>query len=80
VNTSNLGDGRLAASGDRVTDERSREGASPPSGSVPTGAILLEIIGHLGAARTQRLPSDDQIIAEHIRAAYDLAVLLRRAA
>ena len=29
------------ASQDRVTDERSREGASPPSGSVPTGAEFL---------------------------------------
>lgn len=27
-----------ADAADRVTDERSREGASPPSGSVPTGA------------------------------------------
>lgn len=43
-------------------------------------AILDEIIGHLGAARTQLLPSGDQIISEHIRAAYDLAVILRRAA
>lgn len=47
---------------------------------VSADAILLEIIGHLGAAKAQIIPSDDQIIAEHIRAAYDLAALLRRQA
>lgn len=35
--------------------------------------ILLEIMGHLGAAKMQRLGSDDQIIAKHIDAALELA-------
>lgn len=47
--------------------------------SVPASEMLLEIIGHLGAAKMQTLPSDDQIIAEHIRSAYDLALMLHRA-
>lgn len=37
------------------------------------------IVGHLGAAVCQLLPSDDQIIADHIRKAETLAVqALRR--
>jgi hypothetical protein len=46
---------------------------------VSSDAMLLEIIGHLGAAKSQLLPSDDPIIAGHLIAAYDLAVMLRRA-
>lgn len=34
---------------------------------------LLKIIGHLGAAETQSLPSDDQIIMNHVRAALEAA-------
>lgn len=34
---------------------------------------LLEIAGHLGAADTQSVPSDDQIIMDHVREAYALA-------
>jgi hypothetical protein len=34
---------------------------------------LEEIRAHLGAARIQRAPSDDKIIAEHIDAAFELA-------
>lgn len=41
---------------------------------------LLEIIGHLGAADVQSLPSDDQIIMGHVRDAYTLAIKLRRMA
>lgn len=33
---------------------------------------LLEIYGHLGAALAQSIPSDDQIIMEHVRDAYDI--------
>jgi len=40
---------------------------------------LFEIIGHLGAAVSQSLPSDDQTIMEHVRAALDMAHLLWRA-
>lgn len=46
---------------------------------VSADTILLEIIGHLGAAISRMLPSDDQRIAEHVRAAHDLAKLLRKA-
>jgi hypothetical protein len=33
---------------------------------------ILQAIGHLGAAITQTLPSDDQIIAEHVRDAHKI--------
>ena len=37
------------------------------------------IVGHLGAAKVQRAPSDDTIIAEHIADAYTIALhALRR--
>lgn len=36
-------------------------------------AAMLEIYGHLAAAAAQSIPSDDQIIAGHIRDARDLA-------
>lgn len=37
-------------------------------------ARLLEIFAHLDCAVTQSIPSDDQIIIEHIRKARDEAV------
>ena len=41
---------------------------------------LETIVGHLYAAKNQRAPSDDQIIAEHIETAYEAASgLLRNA-
>lgn len=43
-----------------------------------TEETLLEIIGHLSAAKMQRAPSDDKIIAEHIDAALAIATKLRR--
>lgn len=46
---------------------------------VPTTVLLDEITAHLGAAISQSLPSDDQIIMEHVRAAHGLARLLRKA-
>jgi hypothetical protein len=49
-------------------------------GSVSSVALIDEIIGHLGAAISQSIPSDDQIIMEHVRAAHGLARILRRAA
>lgn len=36
-------------------------------------AILLQIIGHLGAAIVQSIPSDDQIIMGHVGDAHKLA-------
>lgn len=39
---------------------------------------LLEVIGHLGAALIQTVPSDDPIIIEHIRAAHRIALDLHR--
>lgn len=43
-----------------------------------TASHLESIIGHLGAAKMQRAPSDDRIIAEHIEAALDVATAARR--
>ena len=37
-----------------------------------------EIIGHLGAILVQTIPSDDQIIIDHVRKAHELATALRR--
>ncbi|MFG1399876.1 hypothetical protein [Roseixanthobacter pseudopolyaromaticivorans] len=34
---------------------------------------LLKIIGHLGTAEVQSLPSDDQIIMDHVREALEIA-------
>lgn len=39
-------------------------------------AVLDDAIAHLAAARSQRLPSDDAIIAGHIDAAHDLLTRL----
>ncbi len=36
-------------------------------------ALLLQIIGHLGAAIVQSIPSDDQIVMDHVRDAHKLA-------
>ena len=41
-------------------------------------ALLDEIIGHLGAAKTQTIPSDDKIIANHIESALFLSELMRK--
>lgn len=46
----------------------------------PTPADMLEsAMGHLGAAITQSLPSDDAIIMEHVRVAHELVTALWRA-
>lgn len=39
---------------------------------------LLDIMSHLGAAKCQRAPSDDQIIAEHIDRAHEIATATYR--
>lgn len=54
----------------------SRPDRAPPPAD-ETEAIL-EIIGHLGAALIQTVPSDDQIIMGHVKSAHDLACQLRR--
>jgi hypothetical protein len=41
---------------------------------------LDEVIGHLGAAITQSVATDDQIIMDHIRSAYEIAKIVRRRA
>lgn len=46
---------------------------------VSADAILLEIIGHLGAAVSQSIPEDDQIIMGHVRQALAFAKTLRKA-
>jgi len=39
---------------------------------------VAAILGHLGAARAQRAPSDDTTIAEHVDFAYNEAVAVFR--
>lgn len=41
---------------------------------------LSEIIGHLGSAITQSIASDDQIIMDHVKAAHEIAKVVRRQA
>ena len=41
---------------------------------------LTEIIGHLGAAIIQSTASDDQIIMDHVKAAHEIAKIVRRKA
>jgi hypothetical protein len=41
---------------------------------------LTEIIAHLGAAIIQALPTDDKIIMDHVKAAHELAKVVRRQA
>lgn len=42
-------------------------------GLAKSKAMALEMIGHLGAADTQSLPTDDQIIMGHVREALHIA-------
>ncbi len=41
---------------------------------------LSEIIGHLGAAIVQSTDRDDRIIMDHIKAAHEIAKIVRRKA
>lgn len=41
---------------------------------------LSEIIGHLGSAITQSCDKDDRIIMDHVKAAYEIAKVVRRQA
>ncbi len=59
-----------------MTDNKANGATLAP---IPPTDVLLEIIGHLGAALSQALPTDDQIIMGHVRQAHDLATMLRRA-
>jgi hypothetical protein len=53
-----------------------------PNVTIDVGTKLYaareQIVGHLGAALMQALPSDDQIIMGHVKDAYELAVALPR--
>jgi hypothetical protein len=40
--------------------------------------LLNEIIAHLGASIIQSVPTDDQIIMDHVKAAHELAKAARR--
>ena len=78
-----LGDGgegvALPLAGDRAVVNGAASVSAVPA-SVPSASLLDEIVGHLGAAISQSLPTDDQRIMEHVRAAYDYARIIRRAA
>jgi hypothetical protein len=50
----------------------------PHLSPVTVEALLLEIIGHLGASIIQSIPTDDQIIMDHVKAAHELAKAARR--
>lgn len=72
-------DGRcLTARATGPTDLSPASGSS--QGSVPIATLVDEIVSHLGAAISQSIPTDDQRIMEHVRAAHGLARILRRAA
>ena len=57
----------------------SQQAVSPVPASIPSADVIAEIIGHLGAAVMQSVPSDDRIIMGHVRSALDMARLLRSA-
>ena len=59
----------------------------PDHGGADAGVIdarwrteLDEIVSHLGAAITQSVASDDQIIMDHVKAAHEIAKVVRRQA
>jgi hypothetical protein len=54
---------------------------APPSPELePWRDELSEIIGHLGAAIIQSVASDDQTIMDHVKAAHEIAKIVRRKA
>lgn len=61
-----------------ATDPVSREQRAPEL--KPWQIELSEIIGHLGSAIVQSTNSDDRIIMDHVRAAYEIAKVVRRQA
>lgn len=52
--------------------------AMPDANPNPFDEALLEAIGHLGAAITQMVPSDDEIICDHVRKAHAILTTARR--
>ncbi len=73
--------GALPALQDRaVAAAPSSPSVSPVPASIPSAVVIEEIVAHLGAAMSQMIPTDDKYICEHVRAAHDLAKMLRRAA
>lgn len=67
-----------------TSNEALRCGAPASSGVAielePWRTELDEIIGHLGSAITQSVASDDQIIMDHVKAAHEIAKIVRRKA
>lgn len=61
------------------SNEQSAQGLSRAS-LEPWRIELDEVIGHLGAAIMQSVPADDQIIMEHVKAAHEIARIVRRQA
>ena len=45
---------------------------------IPSKDLISEAFSHLGAAKIQFIDSDDQIIKEHVLAAYELIRVLYR--
>lgn len=41
---------------------------------------LTEVVGHLGSAVVQSCDKDDQIIMDHVKAAHEIAKIIRRKA
>lgn len=66
-----------SASADRATAVEPVP-VSPLRDGIPSAALLDEIIAHLGAAISQSIPTDNQIIMAHVQAARDLAIIVRR--
>lgn len=51
---------------------------NPSPGNTGPLELLDEIIGHLGASIIQSIPTDDQIIMDHVKVAHELAKAARR--
>jgi hypothetical protein len=71
---------------DRCTPMAEAQAALPAPAKASTPELkpwrdeLSEIIGHLGSAITQSVASDDQIIMDHVKAAHEIAKIVRRKA
>ena len=67
-----------------VAEALRRESPAPSGVAVPEldpwRTELSEIIGHLGSAITQSVSSDDRIIMDHVKAAHEIAKIVRRKA
>lgn len=74
-----MDDGASSGEDRAVVPSASSPAVSPVPASIPSADVIAEIIAHLGAAVSQSISTDDQIIMGHVRSALSMAHLLRSA-